>query len=191
MAVYMESGVPIRPLSVDDYFRMWEIGIFAEDEQIELLRGVVVEKPTPTPPHDNTIERLTMQLVPLAIAAGVSVRVQSTTVFEEQDSVPQPDLAVVETGHLERDVHPTFALIAIEVSVSSLRLDTTFKANLYAEVGIPEYWVLDVRGRTLLRHTEPHPNGYAVIERLGPDDEVQAAAVPAFPPLRVAEMLGG
>ena len=40
---------------------MWEAGFFAEDERLELLRGVVVEKPTATPEHDYAIEWLTMR----------------------------------------------------------------------------------------------------------------------------------
>lgn len=189
--MFMDAGVPLRPLSVANYFRMWETGVFAEDERLELLRGMVVEKPQPTPEHDNAIEWLSMRLVPMAIAAGLSVRVQLTTVFEAQNSVPKPDLAIVEPRLRATAAHPTGALIAIEVSVSSLRLDTTLKADLYAEAALPEYWVVDVKGRTVIRHARPQLDGYAVVERLGPDDELQSIAVPAFSPLRVADVFDG
>jgi Uma2 family endonuclease len=188
IAVHVDTSLPIRPLSVSDFWRMWDAGVFAEDEKVELLRGVVVEKPHATPEHDYAIEWLNMRLVPLAIAAGVSVRVQSTMVFEEQDSVPLPDLVILDLRR-RGDAQPTTARIAIEVSVSSLRVDMKLKADLYAEVGIPEYWVIDVHGRTVIRHHAPTPTGYAATEHLGPGDELRSVAVPGFPPLRVADVL--
>ncbi len=191
MAVYVDASVPLRRLSVADYFRMGELGLIGEDERVELLRGAIVEIAPPTPDHDDAIEWLTMRLVPLAIAAGVSVRVQSTIVLEIADSVPMPDLAIVEPRRRDARRHPTSALVAIEVSVSSLRIDTRLKAGLYAEVGIPEYWVVDVRGRRVVRHTLPGPAGYEVVEQLGPEDELRCAAVPAFPVLRVTDVLDG
>lgn len=42
----------------------------------------------------------------------------------------------------------------IEVSDTSLSRDSTVKAELYAETGIPEYWLLDVQGDALIVHSD-------------------------------------
>jgi len=191
MAVHVDASVPLRRLTVSDYFRMGEVGLIGEDERVELLRGAIVEMAPPSPEHDDAIEWLTMRLVPLAIAAGVSVRVQSAIVFDAQDSVPMPDLVILDRRDRAAREHPTTAHIAIEVSVSSLRIDTRLKAGLYAEVGIPEYWVVDVRGRRILRHAEPSADGYRIVDDLGPDDDLRCTALPTFPALRVGDVLDG
>lgn len=191
MAVHVDSSVPLRRVTVSEFFRMGEAGLIAESERVELLRGAIVEMAPPSPDHDWVVEWLNMRLVPLAIEAGLSVRVQSALVFEELDSVPMPDLVIVGRRSRAENRHPTSALVAIEASVSSLRLDRRLKAGLYAEAAIPEYWVVDVRGRRILRHAEPGSDGYAVVEELGPDDELRSTAVPTLAPMLVRDVLEG
>lgn len=187
-AVHVDESVPLRRLSVPEYFRLGELGFFGEDERVELLRGVIVEKSPPTPEHDDAIQWLMMHLVPIVTAAGLSLRVQSTIVFEELDSVPQPDLLILDRR--ARGRHPTTGHIAIEVSVSSLRIDTRLKAGIYAEAGIPEYWVVDVPGRRVLRHTDPRPQGYERIETLD-EHALLRPHLPALPGIAVRDLLDG
>lgn len=189
MAVHVDASVPLRRITVEEYFRMGDAGLFAEDEKLELLRGAIVEVSPPSPEHDDAIQWLNMHLVPLAAAAGLSVRVQSTMVFDDLDSVPLPDLVVLPPR--ERGTHPTTGRLFIEVSVSSRRIDLGLKAGLYAEAGVPEYWVVDVRGRRVLAHREPRPDGYASVETLGEDDALRAHSLPSLPPIAVRDLLDG
>jgi Uma2 family endonuclease len=169
---------------------MGEVGILREDERVELLRGALVEMSPPSPSHDDALEWLTMTLVPLAIEAGLSVRVQSALVLAAQDSVPLPDLVVVDARR-RGSPHPTSAHIAIEVSVSSRRVDLNFKAGIYAEAGIPEYWVVDVPRRRLVRHAHPSAGGYATVEDLTPGDAARCESLPRLRPIPVAEVFDG
>ncbi len=43
----------------------------------------------------------------------------------------------------------------MEIADSSLALDTTVKAELYATAGVPEYGVLDISGRELIAFRDP------------------------------------
>jgi Uma2 family endonuclease len=70
-------------------------------------------------------------------------------------SEPQPDFALVKAKpDAYRDAHPVAkdVLLVIEVSDSTLRFDLDVKARLYATQGIPEYWVIDLVNRRLVRH---------------------------------------
>lgn len=40
-------------------------------------------------------------------------------------------------------------MLAIEVADSSLKRDCSEKAELYAKAGVPEYWVVDIAGRSI------------------------------------------
>ena len=74
----------------------------------------------------------------------------------------QPQRAYIEAGNPPASE----AVLAAEISDSTLRYDLTTKALLYAQAGIPEYWVLDVTGRTLIVHRDPTAAGYASVTRL-------------------------
>ena len=79
-----------------------------------------------------------------AFSRGYAVRGQLPLALSERYQ-PLPDVAVVE-GNI-RDfarAHPTCALLVVEVSEATLRLDRHTKASLYAWAGIPEYWIVNL-----------------------------------------------
>ena len=81
--------------------------------------------------------------------------------------------------------HPTTALLVIEVSDTTLRLDRR-KAGLYASAGVPEYWIvnlidrcLEVYPRALSRSKEQEFGfRYAKESRLQGGDTVQSPVPP-------------
>jgi Uma2 family endonuclease len=84
-------------------------------------------------------------------------------------SEPEPDIAVVPADE-PRDRHPERALLVIEVADSTLRLDLIRKARIYAQTGVPVYWVIDVNRHVVHVHTDPTEEGYSsVVEHAGGD----------------------
>ncbi len=53
--------------------------------------------------------------------------------------------------------------LAIAGAGSSLEYDRTGKAPLYATVGIPERWIMDVNHQTIEAYSQPSTNGYQQI----------------------------
>ena len=53
-----------------------------------------------------------------------------------------------------------------------MHTDCGEKALLYAESGIPEYWVVDIEGRKLIVHREPSSNGYGDKQELVGNDVI-------------------
>ena len=47
------------------------------------------------------------------------------------------------------------AKLVVEVAYGTLGLDTGAKLQAYQAAGVPEYWVVDVQGRHVLRHLAP------------------------------------
>lgn len=147
----------MRSISRKEYDQMVEVGILDEDEKVELLRGVIVTMSPQGRPHMDTVVWLNRLLV-LGVGQGYDVRPQGPFAADEW-SEPEPDFAVVKTDPTRRD-HPGEALLIVEVAVSSLRKDRTAKQIIYAENGVPEYWVIDAVGRTVEVFTEPARGGY-------------------------------
>ena len=182
-----EALAPVHRITVDNFERMVDIGILAEDDRVELLDGVIVDTSPEGPEHAAMIARLTRLLVRAIEDDHLFVRPQSPLVFEGGRSQPEPDLAVVMGNATDR--HPGAALLVIEVSGTSQRIDRLVKPPLYAAAGIPEYWLLDVPARTLEVRREPAGDVYRSTRILGPDDTVEPLQVPvgAVP---VFELLG-
>lgn len=153
----------LRPLSRQEYDRLVAMGLF-ENERVELVRGVVVEMAPIGADHCDVVEVLTELLVP-ALKGRARVRVQSSFAASD-DSEPEPDVLVVDKA-VPRGVHehPASALLAIEVAESSQRFDRDVKARLYAEAGIPEYWIVDVVHRVVEVFREPSKGRYLEVSK--------------------------
>jgi Uma2 family endonuclease len=173
------AGVSVRPLRRDEYERLVEAGHF-QRERIELLRGRLIAMSPQKAAHATTLERLNDVLHP-PLVGRARVRIQSPLALLD-DSEPEPDLAVVSLDD-HRLKHPVSALLVVEVSESSLDYDRTDKARVYAEAGIPEYWVVNLVDDLVEAHLEPVRGRYL---RVVPYGRGQTLAPSAFPDLAVA-----
>ncbi|MBX3191389.1 MAG: Uma2 family endonuclease [Labilithrix sp.] len=92
----------VRPIARAEYDRMVSLGLFEDDERIELLYGVLVRMPPQDPAHSVVVQILTNRLV-LALASRATVRAQLPFAASD-DSEPEPDIAVVPNGARERRI---------------------------------------------------------------------------------------
>src|SRR5262249_9434450 len=84
--------------------------------------------------------------------------------MDRERSVPEPDIAVVtevKESHKTRLVRGDELSLVIEVGDTSVRFDATVKRDLYARAGVPEYWVLDVPGGSLVVHRQLFDDRYS------------------------------
>ena len=160
-------------------------GLF-RDERIELIRGVIVEMSPQNEPHSSAIQALT-QLLLLPLVGRAAVRVQ-LPFNASDDSVPEPDLAVVEPKRF-KDAHPDHAFLIVEVSDPSLAFDRHDKADLYAQANVPEYWVVNLAQAIIERRSEPVSGAYT---RVTPFRAGETIAPLAFPDagFRVDDVFG-
>ena len=165
----------IRPLLRAEYDRLVDAGVF-EGERLELLRGSLVTMSPQGEEHSSSIVALNELLV-LALARRAEVRCQLPLAISD-DSEPEPDFAIVPLGRVRGTGHPKEAHLVIEVSASSLPRDRVFKSALYAEHGVPEYWLVDVTGHRVLVHRAPTTAGYQNIEERRVGDELRLLAFP-------------
>jgi Uma2 family endonuclease len=148
----LELGTPHR-FTVDAYHRMMEIGILCEDDHVELLEGLIVEKPPHDADHADTITNLNRMLV-MSLEHAFDVRPLLPLTLDEQ-SEPEPDLSVVPADPGSPREHPHHALLVVEVASASLARDRDVKARLYARASIPEYWLVDTDRRCVEVYREP------------------------------------
>ena len=74
----------------------------------------------------------------------------------DADSEPEPDVAVI-PGEIRsyQKAKPGMAALIVEVADSSLAFDRAVKLPLYAAAGVPECWIVDIRGRRIEVYRDP------------------------------------
>lgn len=154
-------------LTVAEYHRMAEAGIFAPDARVELIEGEVIDMPPIGSPHAGTVGFLGKRL---ERAAGdhALVFVQNP-IFVDMHHEPQPDLMLLcPRADFYKSAHPQpgDVLLIVEVSDTSLAYDTQIKLPLYARHGIPEVWLADLPNRRFLVHRTPTPTGFQDVQTL-------------------------
>jgi Uma2 family endonuclease len=185
----IESPTRLK-LTIDQYYRMAEAGVFPPDARLELIEGEIYELPPIGMVHAGTVDRLAQKLI-LRLGEQVIVGIQRPVQFP-QYSEPQPDLLLLSPrADYYTSRHPLAGdtLLVIEVADTSLRFDRTVKARLYAQRGIAEYWVVDVNARTIEVHRGPTADRYADVSVLAGDSTLAPLAFPDFM-FRVSELLG-
>lgn len=141
--------------TVADYHRMQATGIITKSDRVELIRGVLVEKPVVNPPHAATQRRLTRLLPTLA---GSAHTVQFQLPITLSDSEPEPDaafIAVREDDYSDGHPGPKDVTLVIEISDSTLAEDRGSQLQLYAENKIPEYWIVNLVEGIVEVYTKP------------------------------------
>ena len=154
------SAADIRRWTREEYERLGDQGFFRPDERVELLDGVIFEMSPRKSWHAAAIQALQEALLSV-FATGYSVRFQLPLALS-LSSQPEPDVAVV-PGHWREyvDAHPTTAVLVVEVADTTL-LDhrERLKRAIYAQAGIPDYWVLNRRDACLEVYREPRNGTY-------------------------------
>jgi Uma2 family endonuclease len=163
----------VRPLRRVEYERLVETGVL-DDERVELLHGSLVEMSPQGAPHATLASDIAAHFIRV-LGKDFKVRTHCALALTEY-SEPEPDVAVVAAGNYYQE-HPTTALLVIEVAESSLRKDRRVKGPLYASVGIPEYWIVDVAGGQIEVHTRPGGGAYTESRIVRRGDTLSLAAI--------------
>jgi Uma2 family endonuclease len=170
-----------RRFTVAEYHRMAETRILGPDERVELVRGVIRGMSPKSWAHVMSVKRI-YDLLQTALQGRASVYQQAPLVLESLDSEPEPDVLVCsnpdEWAYLSERTSP---LLVIEVADSSLEFDLGEKASLYAEAGVPEYWVVNLVERLLVVFRDRVNGIYQVRLSL---DETMPVTPSAWPDLR-------
>lgn len=146
---------PIWRLSVDRYHEMIRAGILTEDDPVELLDGLLVEKMVKSRAHTIATQEA-RSAVEQGIPGGWYVHSQEPVTLATSE--PEPDVIVVRGRPADYpDSHPGPSNIGlvVEVADASLHRDRGLKKAIYAAAGIPVYWIVNLAERQIEVYTDP------------------------------------
>jgi Uma2 family endonuclease len=167
-----------------EYDRLIDKGVFHPDERLELLAGHLIVREPQGDPHAFAIE-LANEVLRSTFGPEWRVRVLLPIALDEE-SEPEPDVSVA-PGPLRdtSEAKPSRLVLVVEIAESSLALDREFKGSLYARARVPDYWIVNLKGRVLEVYREPGPDAdalygwaYRSVQTLSAGEHVSPLAAP-------------
>ena len=147
------TAMPVPHLfTVAEYAALGEI----ESGYAELQEGHLIMSPSPTHPHNRAVYRLMRQIedqLPRGFELSHDIDVDLELAEPDQPGfVRRPDLVIIRdeaVSRVEREGGlfraSDIVLIVEIVSPGSRRTDYTIKRAEYADAGIPNYWIVDLK----------------------------------------------
>jgi Uma2 family endonuclease len=172
------EGVPRLRWTVAEFERLAEVGVFTEDDRIELIGGELVPMSPKGNRHEvvraalnNWLRRSLPQEFDYHGEPGW--RADDANYFE-------PDFLIGPTGFNPTSIKPADVVLLIEVAHSSLAFDTTTKAGRYAALGVREYWVVNAVTLEARVHRGPDAAGYGTAEIIAANQPLAPSLIPSL-----------
>ena len=121
-------------LTVTDFHRMGEAGIFHEDARVELIEGDIIDMAPIGSSHAGVVKRLA-RLLMQGVGDKAIVSVQDPVILGPR-SEPEPDIALLrprEDYYTRAHPTPGDILLIVEVAESSLTYDREVISQLLAD----------------------------------------------------------
>lgn len=156
-----------RRLTIEEYEAIPE-GVFPEGERLELIEGLIYTKMGQNDPHITALFAVFAALQE-AFGPGFHLGMQVPLKLGD-DSKPEPDVTVRRGTWRDYDGRrpdpKTDVPLLVEVSDTTLAEDRGRKVRLYAKYGIPEYWIVNLKDRTLEARRGPRAESEDYFETL-------------------------
>lgn len=168
-------------ITYDQYLEMIARGDFEpeEDHRVELLDGEIVAMSPIGDRHAEIVDFLVEWSILRGPIDRMKVRNQHSVGIPELASVPEPDLAWVRRqSYMNRKPQPADVLLLIEVADSSLSKDRGLKSRLYARAGIADYWIVNIKTRSIEVRRDPHGDTYRSKRTYRPGRSISPLAFP-------------
>lgn len=159
----------------------------------EYIDGEIIMPPTPTVPHQRAVLDMASAFRNFVRQHNLGeVFISPLDVVLPSGDVVQPDIFFLSSKQVERagtanrirDVPPFLVEI---LSPGSVKHDTVRKRELYERNGVREYWIVDVKERTVAQLVLRRK--HYVLTELGESDKIKASVLAGFE-MGVGELLG-
>lgn len=156
-----EIRARVHRWTVADYEKLGEDPAFRRSE---LIRGIIVEKMSKSPPHSDLATEIYLLLLRLIAPEFVARKEEPLRLA---DSMPEPDISVMRGKRPDfQKRHPSTASLVVEVAVSSVAPDRE-NASIYAEAGVAEYWIVLGERKAVEVYRRPEDGVYREVRTYG------------------------
>ena len=159
-------SITIAKWTIEQYHQLVNAGMLVA-RRVELLEGNIIEMAPEGMPHavycGDAVDYLKQLL-------GNRAKVREAhPITLPNDSEPEPDIAVVIPAphrYLDHHPYPEDIYWLVEYADTTLAKDLNIKQSLYAQVGIIEYWIVNLQASELIVFRGANSAGYETETRL-------------------------
>lgn len=173
------EGIPRLRWTLAEFERLTELGMFGEDDRIELVGGELIPM-SPKGVQHEVVKGALVNWLRRNLPNDLDMHVEPGWRPQGIDYV-EPDFLIGPAGCNPTSISPADIVLIVEVAHSSLKLDTTVKAETYARHGVPEYWVVNAHTLTTRVHQQPSAAGYQKLADVPSDGVLHVPRVPSRP----------
>lgn len=159
----MSTPVVKRLISTEDYNKMAEIGMLKPDERLELINGEIYTKRPILSRHAAIVNQVN-RILGRIMTNEYIVSIQNPVHLDELNQL-EPDISVLKfQDDLYVHSHPNSndVLVVMEVSDSTYEFDRYVKLPIYANNGVPEYWLINLKEKCIEVYEDPVLNKYRI-----------------------------
>lgn len=155
-----------------------------EGAPYQLIQGKLVMSPAPTTFHQIIVLNLARRLQDYVEARKLGmVLVSPVDVYLTDTNTFQPDVVFVRADRLtiigEQKLEGAPDLVVEVLSPSTAYYDLRQKRSVYAEAGVPEYWIIDPEEKSVETY-ELHEGALKLAVRFETDGEIRSRVVDGF-----------
>ena len=186
----MQTEATKKLFTVDEYYKMADAGILGEHDRTELIEGEIIEMSAMGARHAAVVTRVNDLFVPLFKGKAL-LRPQLPLRLNDFNE-PQPDVVLLKPRrdcYSSKHPGPADVFLVLEISDSSLKYDRDVKLRIYAAARLPEVWIADLAGDSLLVYRNPSGKGYKTFLSCRRGDTLSCLTFPDVT-LAVDELLG-
>lgn len=181
-----------QSFTYDDYANLPDDGTRYElsDGTLELMT------PAPSPKHQMISNKL-QNLLTTSCESDYYIFTSPIDLILSQKEVRQPDLVMVHRSKIsiitQRGIEGAPDLVAEIISPHSVRRDRYSKRIVYAQYGIPEYWLIDPANQALEQFLLTEANKYELAMLYELEDTVRSERLPcvSFTMKQITEAAAG
>jgi Uma2 family endonuclease len=172
----------------EDYLRLPDDG-----RRYEVIRGVLYVSPAPKYGHQHVITKLFRKVDRFVDdhELGIFLTAPFDVILGNIATPVEPDFLFFRAGREPHAEDPNFQgapdLIVEVLSPKNRQYDERIKFEAYEEAGVPEYWMVDPRARTVVIYALGEKGRYIEFSRGGEGETVRSRVLERFS-LRVADL---
>jgi Uma2 family endonuclease len=175
----MDVEISKKLFTVDEYYRMAEVGILTPEDRVELIDGEII-KMCPIGDRHAGCVNMAAEVFVGAFRGRAVVSVQNPLQLSNYtESMPDIVLLKPRTDrYRSRKAKAEDALLVVEVSESTFLYDRNVKLKRYAKAEVPEVWIENLKKDLLLVFRDPAGDTYQTAFTLEGGSAVSATAFP-------------
>ena len=168
-----------KRFTIDEYYRMEEVGIIGPEERVELIDGEIITMTPISHRHAITVNLSAKAFID-AFSGRAVVSIQNPLRLNEYTE-PEPDVVLLkfrDDDYRGKEVTSDDVLLVLEVSNTSFDYDRNIKLPRYAAAGIPEVWIAKLESDELLVYRDLTSGRYTTCLTLHRSDAVSISIFP-------------